>query len=112
MKTGNRYFAVAAQFRLNLDAGDIHLSAVALNDYNAGIGDKVALPVFVQVIADSNAFRNLHILVENGAPDAGVTPDVAVVEKNRIFHHCIGMNANTAANNRVFHHAAGDNAAS
>src|SRR5271156_2904788 len=84
---------------------------MALNHYDAGVGDVIEFTVAVQVITYDCVGRDADIFVQNRAADAGAAADVAVVENDGILDVGVRMDADAAANYRSPDQAARQNGA-
>src|SRR5579862_7985059 len=82
---------------------------MALHHNDAALGDVVQTEDAFQIVADGSIGRDLDVLDENGAADAGAPSDVAIVEDDGILDVGVGVHSNTPADHGGSHQPAGEN---
>src|SRR5271165_6537275 len=85
---------------------------VARHHRQAALGHEVVAPVFFPVVADHGAFRQMHVAIDDGAPDAAVTANVDMGEDDARFDLGIGVHPYVLRKDTVADHGARDDAAS
>ena len=64
---------------------------VACHDGDSAVGDKKLLPVSVRIKTDGSAFGDVHISVNDGAPQTAVAADIHVRKENARVYFGIGI---------------------
>src|SRR5579872_169117 len=80
-----------------------------LHHHDAAVGNVVQAAVALQIVADGGIGRDLDVLVEDGAADAGPASNVAIVEDDGILDVGMGVHADAPADHRGSHQPAGKN---
>src|SRR6202046_2539583 len=61
------------------------------------------LAIGFEIMADHGALRQIHVTVDNSAPDAAAAPNVHMVEDDRFLHFAVTVDAHVVAEHRFFH---------
>src|ERR1700737_1875405 len=78
---------------------------------NSAVGDEVALPVGLRIVADGCAFRDVYVAINDGLADATMPPHIYVREENAVVDFAVGIYSHIGGEHAVFHRAPGNDAA-